>query len=93
MPWIFQERSHALVHPMIKHFEVNQVFQVPVRTVTIMNLQVFVMVYADGPTRVLCFSDEPTGQFVEAEQSVLDLSARLRQAMHHYWSSACLTCL
>ena len=37
------------------------------------------MVYADGPTRVLCFSDEPTTQLFEAEQSVLDLAARLKQ--------------
>lgn len=41
--------------------------------------QVYVMVYADGPTRVLCFSDEPSIQLVEAEQSVLDLAARLKQ--------------
>ena len=42
-------------------------------------MQVYVMVYADGPTRVLCFSDEPSAQLVEAEQSVLDLAARLKQ--------------
>lgn len=36
-------------------------------------------VYSDGPTRVLRLSDEPNITSTEAEQSVLDLAARLRQ--------------
>ena len=43
-------------------------------------LQVYVSVYADGPTRVLRFADEKSTALLEAEQSVLDLAARLRQA-------------
>ena len=41
--------------------------------------QVYVTVFADGPTRVLRFSDEPSAVTVEAEQSILDLAARLKQ--------------
>ncbi len=36
-------------------------------------------VVADGPTRVLRFSDEPSTANVEDEQSILDLAARLKQ--------------
>ena len=41
--------------------------------------QVYVTVYSDGPTRVLRFSDEPNITSREAEQTVLDLAARLQQ--------------
>jgi hypothetical protein len=43
------------------------------------DLQVYVTVYSDGPTRVLRLSDEPNVTSSEAEQSVLDLAARLKQ--------------
>lgn len=43
-------------------------------------VQVYVSVYADGPTRVLRFADEKSTALLEAEQSVLDLAARLKQA-------------
>lgn len=43
-------------------------------------LQVYVTVFADGPTRVLRFSDDPTTVNVDTEQSILDLAARLKQA-------------
>lgn len=42
-------------------------------------MQVYVTVYSDGPTRVLRLSDEPNITSTEAEQSVLDLAARLKQ--------------
>ena len=42
-------------------------------------LQVYVTVFADGPTRVLRFSDDPTNVNVDTEQSILDLAARLKQ--------------
>lgn len=41
--------------------------------------QVYVSVYADGPTRVLRFADEKSTALLEAEQSILDLAARLKQ--------------
>lgn len=44
------------------------------------HMQVYVTVYSDGPTRVLRLSDEPNITSREAEQSVLDLAARLKQA-------------
>ena len=43
-------------------------------------VQVYVTVYSDGPTRVLRFSDEPNITSTQAEQSILDLAARLKQA-------------
>lgn len=43
-------------------------------------VQVYVSVYSDGPTRVLRFSDEPNISSSQAEQSILDLAARLKQA-------------
>lgn len=55
------------------------------RLLALGNLQVYVMVYADGPTRVLCFSDEPTTHMVEAEQSILDLAARLKQVIQIFF--------
>jgi len=42
-------------------------------------MQVYVSVYADGPTRVLRFADEKSTALPEAEQSILDLAARLKQ--------------
>ena len=42
-------------------------------------LQVYVSVYADGPTRVLRFADEKSTALLEAELSILDLAARLKQ--------------
>lgn len=42
-------------------------------------LQVYVSVYADGPTRVLRFADAKSTALLEAEQSILDLAARLKQ--------------
>ena len=36
-------------------------------------------VYADGPTRVLRFADAKSTALLEAEQSILDLAARLKQ--------------
>ena len=50
-------------------------------------MQVYVTVYADGPTRVLRFSDEPSTITVEAEQSILDLAARLKQVSPSAFSS------
>ena len=43
------------------------------------SLQVYVTVYADGPTRVLRFADERSVAFLESEQSIIDLAARLNQ--------------
>ena len=52
-------------------------------------VQVYVSVYADGPTRVLRFADEKSTALLEAEQSILDLAARLKQVCHattkHYY--------
>lgn len=45
------------------------------------NVQVYVTVYSDGPTRVLRLSDEPNITSKEAEQTVLDLAARLQQVL------------
>ena len=36
-------------------------------------------VYADGPTRVLQFSDEPTLANAGYDQSIVDLAARTKQ--------------
>ena len=41
--------------------------------------KVFVTVYADGPTRVLRFSDERTVSSLEHQHIILDLAARLKQ--------------
>ena len=44
------------------------------------NLQVYVTVYADGPTRVLCFSEDRSGVFnMDDENSLMNLSYRLQQ--------------
>ena len=43
------------------------------------SMQVYVTVYADGPTRVLRFADERSVAFLESEQSIIDLAARLNQ--------------
>ncbi len=49
-------------------------------------MQVYVTVFADGPTRVLRFSDDPSTVNVDTEQSILDLAARLKQVS--YWNLA-----
>ncbi|KAK9867091.1 hypothetical protein WJX84_006946 [Apatococcus fuscideae] len=41
--------------------------------------KVYVTVYADGPTRVLRFADQQSVASLEAQESVLDLKARLAQ--------------
>ena len=41
-------------------------------------MQVYISVYADGPTRVLRLADEKSTAR-EAEQSILDLAARIKQ--------------
>lgn len=38
--------------------------------------------FADGPTRVLRFADVQNVGAEEAQQSILDLAARLKQARH-----------
>lgn len=45
----------------------------------VLMMQVYVSVYADGPTRVLRFADAKSTALLEAEQSILDLAARLKQ--------------
>lgn len=45
----------------------------------VLEMQVYVSVYADGPTRVLRFADAKSTALLEAEQSILDLAARLKQ--------------
>ncbi len=58
------------------------------------DMQVYVSVYADGPTRVLRFADEKSTALLEAEQSILDLAARLKQVckwLHHKMVDWCLT--
>ena len=47
--------------------------------------QVYVTVFADGPTRVLRFADVLDQGAEEAEQSILDLAARLRQVEEQLW--------
>ena len=42
-------------------------------------------VFADGPTRVLRFADVLDQGAEEAEQSILDLAARLRQVEEQLW--------
>lgn len=42
-------------------------------------LQVYITVFADGPTRVLRFADVQNVGAEEAQQSILDLAARLKQ--------------
>lgn len=39
----------------------------------------YITVFADGPTRVLRFADVQNVGAEEAEQSILDLAARLKQ--------------
>ena len=51
-------------------------------------MQVYVTVYADGPTRVLQFSDEPTLANSGYDLSIVDLAARTKQARVRI---ACLT--
>lgn len=41
--------------------------------------QVYVTVYADGPTRVLRFSDDKNVSSLEQQHVILDLAARLKQ--------------
>lgn len=41
--------------------------------------QVYVTVYADGPTRVLRLSDDKNLSSVEAQNVILDLAARVKQ--------------
>lgn len=53
------------------------VLEPPLNNVLVM--QVYVSVYADGPTRVLRFADAKSTALLEAEQSILDLAARLKQ--------------
>jgi hypothetical protein len=56
---------------------------------------VYVTVYSDGPTRVLRLSDEPNVTSTEAEQSVLDLAARLKQVKagaRDYQQLGCILC-
>ena len=45
----------------------------------------YVTVFADGPTRVLRFADVLDQGAEEAEQSILDLAARLRQVEEQLW--------
>ena len=47
--------------------------------------QVYITVFADGPTRVLRFADAQNVGAEEAEQSVLDLAARLKQVEEQLW--------
>jgi hypothetical protein len=47
--------------------------------------KVYVTVFADGPTRVLRFADVQNAGVEEAEQSVLDLAARLKQVEQQLW--------
>ena len=47
--------------------------------------QVYITVFADGPTRVLRFADAQNLGAEEAEQSVLDLAARLKQVEEQLW--------
>ena len=44
-----------------------------------MPAQVYITVFADGPTRVLRFADVQNVGAEEAQQSILDLAARLKQ--------------
>ena len=53
--------------------------QVPQSYLLGIHAQVYVTVYADGPTRVLQFSDVPNLGNLEADLSILDLAARLKQ--------------
>lgn len=48
-------------------------------------MQVYVTVFADGPTRVLRFSDDPSTVNVDTEQSILDLAARLKQVSYFHF--------
>ena len=43
-------------------------------------LQVYVTCFADGPTRVLRFSDDKNVSSLEAQNVILDLAGRLKQA-------------
>ena len=45
-----------------------------------LSCQVYVTVYADGPTRVLCFTEDRTGvASMDDENSLLNLTYRLQQ--------------
>ena len=59
-------------------YKIAQLFLMPMQPV-VPTAQVYVTVYSDGPTRVLRFSDEPNITSSQAEQSILDLAARLKQ--------------
>lgn len=45
---------------------------------------VYVSVFADGPTRVLRFSDDKNVSSLEAQNIILDLAARLKQVRDSY---------
>ena len=53
--------------------------------------QVYVTVFADGPTRVLRFSDDKNVSSLEAQNIILDLAARLKQVGGWYllWLPCC----
>ena len=48
-------------------------------------MQVYITVFADGPTRVLRFADVQNVGAEEAQQSILDLAARLKQVEEELW--------
>ncbi|BDA48868.1 probable vacuolar protein sorting-associated protein 13A at C-terminar half [Coccomyxa sp. Obi] len=47
--------------------------------------KVYITVFADGPTRVLRFADVQNVGAEEAQQSILDLAARLKQVEEELW--------
>ena len=56
-------------------------------------LQVYITVFADGPTRVLRFADVQNVGAEEAQQSILDLAARLKQVEARRTSTSFQGCL
>jgi hypothetical protein len=48
-------------------------------------------VYADGPTRVLRFSDDKNMSSLEAQNVILDLAARLKQVRCCVQCAVCCT--
>ena len=56
-------------------------------------VQVYVTVYADGPTRVLQFSDEPTLANSGYDLSIVDLAARTKQACQNVQCNSMLQAL
>ena len=73
----------------VKHFQAQAVNKMQYILIRDAGVQVYVSVYADGPTRVLRFADEKSTALLEAEQSILDLAARLKQVCNaitnHYY--------